>query len=247
MRHLDRPTLNAYSQQYYDKWTQKIALQTTHKLKVKASGRLWKQGRNSAAVDKAIVQLHEMNNHLETCMYCEHNKTTMEMDGRLSTIIDHWEPCVRKPLRTFDWQNHFLACETCNTRLKGTQSPRWLLHPVNDDPKMHLEYIPSNGEFRVKNKSAKGKNTIKLFKLERFNADRQDVWDLILAGLQGYDKALARGDAQHASNIKEKLLKRSHHSVLYYFIDIALSPSGKTLTDPNVPDIIRRHRVDTWR
>ena len=60
----------------------------------------------------------------------------------------------RRPIRTFDWSNLFLACSHCNSNAKrnkfpvdpATESPL-LIDPTSDDPLEHLALSPSTGEY----------------------------------------------------------------------------------------------------
>ena len=51
---------------------------------------------------------------VQRCMYC--------LDS-LGTDIDHFEPKSRRPLRTFCWHNHLLACSRCNSNYKREEYP----------------------------------------------------------------------------------------------------------------------------
>lgn len=199
MRRFDRSDLPSHSQRYFAQWTRQIGQKMSNAEQATESDRLWKQGRRTKAVQDAAAQLVQMNDQLPWCMYRERGESSITIKGIPSVIIDHWEPTNRSPSRTFDWHNLFMACEPCNTRLKGTSFPEdasgpLLLHPVNDDPMLHIEFLPSNGEFKEKNNSAKGRETIEKFKLKRFNDERRDIWTLTVAALQGYDKAIHSGN-----------------------------------------------------
>ena len=60
--------------------------------------------------------LQQMAPGAERCMYCGDNQ---------DTDVDHFEPVVRNPHRTFDWLNHLLACSFCNSHQKRDCYPVW--------------------------------------------------------------------------------------------------------------------------
>lgn len=77
------------------------------------------------------------------CMYCYESR---------GTDVDHYEPIKRDPLRTFDWDNHLLACSYCNQQAKQEVFPLTasgqplLLDPASDDAADHMT-LASTGEF----------------------------------------------------------------------------------------------------
>lgn len=253
MRQLSRAPLGTHAQRYYQKWTKKIKLKRLSKRRAEEAHRLWDQGRSTVAVHDAVALLRQMNNELNTCMYCEHDRATAFKNGTWRAIIEHWEPIDRAPLRAFDWDNHFLSCHRCNSFLKETDFPidaagqPLLLHPVNDNPSVHLELEPSNGKLKARNGSVKGDTTVTFFQLDEFNKSRRAVWDFLIKELQGYDRAIAGGDSTRADAIKCDILGCDHRSLLGFLVDIALGPSGPVLTTPDIPDIVRRHNVGSWR
>lgn len=98
----------------------------------------------------------------ERCMFCGDNQ---------GTAIDHFEPKAHVPLRTFDWLNHLLACETCNSVHKRDQFPRaadgapLLIDPTAEDPADHLELTLAAGRYWAR--TDKGRETIEVLQLNR--------------------------------------------------------------------------------
>nr|WP_237419389.1 HNH endonuclease [Kitasatospora sp. SID7827] len=94
-------------------------------------------------------------------MYCGDN---------LGTDIDHFEPIAQAPLRTFDWQNHLLACAHCNSNRKRDLFPRdpatgdgLLVDPCREDPADHLRLYLDSGAYDPL--TVRGEATIEVFGL----------------------------------------------------------------------------------
>ncbi|MDP9793452.1 uncharacterized protein (TIGR02646 family) [Catenuloplanes nepalensis] len=77
------------------------------------------------------------------CMYCYESR---------GTDVDHFVPIVRDPVRTFEWNNHILACGYCNQQAKKERFPTdsaghpLLLDPSVDDSADHMT-LASTGLF----------------------------------------------------------------------------------------------------
>ncbi|GJF30060.1 hypothetical protein KNE206_27600 [Kitasatospora sp. NE20-6] len=125
-----------------------------------AAGRAaWRTARQPKA--QLRLMLRRMAPGLERCMYCGDN---------LGTDIDHFEPIARDPLRTFDWQNHLLACAHCNSNQKRDRFPcdpltgdHLLVDPAREDPADHLVLYLESGAYDPL--TAKGEATIDVFGL----------------------------------------------------------------------------------
>jgi hypothetical protein len=76
-------------------------------------------------------------------MYCYESR---------GTDVDHFVPIARDPVRTFDWDNHILACGYCNQQAKKENFPvdpagrPLLLDPSVDDSADHMT-LASTGQF----------------------------------------------------------------------------------------------------
>ncbi|MFD7640067.1 HNH endonuclease [Kitasatospora sp. NPDC059795] len=125
-----------------------------------ASGRAaWRKAARPKA--QLRLMLRQMAPGLERCMYCGDN---------LGTDIDHFEPIAQAPLRTFDWQNHLLACAHCNSNRKRDRFPRdpatgdaLLIDPCRDDPADHLLLYLDSGAYDPL--TVRGEATIEVFGL----------------------------------------------------------------------------------
>jgi hypothetical protein len=252
MRHFVRPSLPQASQAYFDAKTRKIKAKRKAQTRKAEADRLWKHGRSTKAVMGAVDTLRTMNSLLSHCMYCEHDHATAFKDNKWRSIIEHWEPVVEAPHRTFDWNNHFLACNRCNSMIKHDEFPRdannnpLLLHPVNDNPTGHLELLPSTGELRALNGSVKGRKTVDFFQLDDFSSSRASVWEASIRFLIAYDKHVSSGAQQQADLAKKHLLHQGHRSVVAHLVNVAAGPNGAVLTDPAIPTIIQNHGVAQW-
>jgi hypothetical protein len=91
-------------------------------------------------------------------------------DG-LGSSVDHHEPVARNPRRAFDWLNHLLACDYCNSHHKRDRYPvdadgnALLLDPTAEDPLEHLFLVLSIGKYRAL--TEKGRQTIEVCGLNR--------------------------------------------------------------------------------
>lgn len=252
MRRFVRPVLDPAVRPYYLKWTRSITRKRTARGRSVEAHRLWKQVRSTRVMEAVVAQLRVMNAHLTMCMYCEHDRATACKNGKWRAIIEHWEPIAEAPHRAFDWKNHFLSCHRCNSLLKGRDFPRdpsgqpLLIHPVDDNPALHLRFVPSNGEFKPQNNSEKGDTTIQFFQLWEFDKSRRGVWDALVKGLRAFHEAHLRGDVLVADAIRRDILGHDHRSLLGYLVEIARGPSGDLLTAPDIPGIVALHGVDAW-
>lgn len=124
---------------------------------------IWNKTSTRTNVRTPLTEiLRQMAPGREHCMYCGDNQ---------GTGIDHYEPIVRNPLRTFDWLNHLLACSVCNSHQKRDQFPLdendkpLLIDPTSEDPFEHLLLTLSLGYYEAT--SDKGRATIKVCDLNR--------------------------------------------------------------------------------
>lgn len=253
MRQYIRPALDAKTIKAFAKWTKSIKRKRKPETKKAEATRLWENHRATKARERSLNTLFSMNGDSTRCMYCEHDQALVHKNGKRVGIVDHWEPQQRAPERTFDWTNHFLACKRCNSDLKSAEFPcdllgqPLLLHPVDDNPLHDVEYEPSTGDF--KQVTPKGGETIKLFQLNDFSALRKSTWKALIGSLREYDAAIGCGDVRKADEVKRDWLSlEDFRSILNYLVKIALGPSGHILTDPDIPDIVRRRDpLKTWR
>jgi uncharacterized protein (TIGR02646 family) len=125
--------------------------------------RLWQNRIVRTSVLPVLrATLADMSPGIKRCMYC---------GDSLGTDIEHFEPVKVRPLRTFDWHNHLLACSHCNSRQKQDKFPLasdgtpLLLDPTVDDPAEHLHLALAAGVYVEL--SERGKATIELFDLNR--------------------------------------------------------------------------------
>lgn len=152
---LPDPTLRALRDQ-----TAKI---TSARDRLREAHRLW-QNRIVRTTLLPVLRstLADMCPGIKRCMYC---------GDSLGTDIEHFEPVRIRPVRTFDWHNHLLACSYCNSRQKQDKFPLaadgtpLLLDPTVDDPAEHLHLALAAGVYL--DLTPRGKATIDLFDLNR--------------------------------------------------------------------------------
>lgn len=137
-----------------------LAAVEDHQARYATARRQWNNKRPlKASLREALGR---MAPGLERCMYCGDNQ---------GATIDHYEPMSRNPLRTFDWQNHLLACGPCNGDYKGVQYPvgadgaPLLIDPTVDDPFEHMTLALRTGEYVEI--TDKGDHTIRTLRLNR--------------------------------------------------------------------------------
>ncbi|MER7036202.1 HNH endonuclease [Streptomyces albidoflavus] len=120
----------------------------------KLARELWSHSTNRRKLVTPLRQLlRQMAHGNRCCMYC---------CSDLSTDVDHFEPVVENPLRTFDWLNHLLACTECNSK----KNDKWelfedgepkLIDPTREDPFEHLYLSLTTG--RYEGLTEKGKSS----------------------------------------------------------------------------------------
>lgn len=109
------------------------------------------------------------------CAFCERKRDYPH--------IEHFYPKTTYPEKCIEWENLLYACETCNgPAYKGTKFPLTaagdplFVNPCDDDPDEHIEFIfepddahPDGFITLVREKTEKGKTTIKELGLNRLN------------------------------------------------------------------------------
>lgn len=150
---------------------------------------LWRQSSTRTTVVAKLKKiLLGMAPGAERCMYCGDNQ---------GTDIDHHEPVVRAPLRTFDWHNHMLACSYCNSHHKRDRFPvdehgrPLLIDPSAEDPFDHLLLSLSVGEYRPL--TEKGRQSIEVFGLNRpaLARGRQQAFQVVVMCLRQWPGAVS--------------------------------------------------------
>ncbi|GAA2751019.1 MULTISPECIES: HNH endonuclease [Kitasatospora] len=190
-----------------------------------------------AAWHKAVRQkaqlrllLRQMAPGLERCMYCGDN---------LGTDIDHFEPIALAPLRTFDWQNHLLACAHCNSNQKRDRFPRdpvtgehLLVDPSREDPADHLRLYLDSGEYDPL--TAKGEATIDVFGLNsraELVRGRRMMFSVVKALLLTWHAAAPGDDLEYA----DALGLLHHADVLRAVLRLRRSPGvAEAVLGPDV-------------
>jgi uncharacterized protein (TIGR02646 family) len=188
-----------------------------------------KQWSNAEAAKAEIRTLLElMAPGILRCMYC--------LDNR-GTDIDHFQPKALVPLRTFDWQNHLLACSFCNSNAKREEYPcdtvtgeRLLIDPTVDDPSDHLRLLPASGKYQAR--TARGCHSIRVFDLNREDLRRGRVrmFRLCRDLLPVWHAKALRGDHEGARETAAALLDEPFGDVLRALLRRARTPAMAELT-----------------
>lgn len=185
--------------------TRKIVHQGSDKIE---AGRLWANARSCRGKLKSALQ--GMAAGTNRCMYCNDSE---------GTGVDHFDPVVRSPRRTFDWLNHLLACSHCNSHAKRDQFPvddgsPLLIDPSHDDPLEHLDLSFSDGAYLAL--TTKGRKSIEVFDLNRFVLcqGRADAFVEARILLALYAKQIETGETSKAALTRGLLERRPHADVL---------------------------------
>ncbi|ANN20905.1 HNH endonuclease [Amycolatopsis orientalis] len=202
----------------------------------KEARRLW---RVSRAVRRSLrAGLDVMAAGRGYCMYCG--------DG-LGSTVDHFEPIARNPARAFDWLNHLLACEYCNSHHKRDLFPvdddghSLLIDPTAEDPLEHLFLVLSIGTYRAL--TEKGEQTIKVCGLNRAQLarGRETAVNQVSALVVGWWTARALGDDVKRRAMAWTLLDQPHADVLHAMLRQAKMPGARAVfrSDDELIDLLR--------
>ncbi|MEW1913710.1 HNH endonuclease [Kitasatospora sp. NPDC085895] len=187
-----------------------------------AAGRAaWRTARQPKA--QLRLMLRRMAPGLERCMYCGDN---------LGTDIDHFEPIARDPLRTFDWQNHLLACAHCNSNQKRDRFPcdpvtgeHLLVDPAREDPAEHLVLYLESGAYDPL--TAKGEATIDVFGLNarpELVRGRRMMFTVVKSLLTAWRTAGAGGRTAEQREYLDSLRLLHHADVLRTVLALRRTP-----------------------
>ncbi|WP_410577353.1 HNH endonuclease [Amycolatopsis sp. lyj-108] len=202
----------------------------------KEARRLW---RVSRAVRRSLrAGLDVMAAGRGYCMYCG--------DG-LGSTVDHFEPIARNPGRAFDWLNHVLACEYCNSHHKRDLFPvdddgnSLLIDPTAEDPLDHLFLVLSIGTYRAL--TAKGEQTIKVCGLNRAQLarGRETAVNQVSALVMGWWTARELGDDRRRRAMVWTLRDQPHADVLHAMLRQAGMPGARAVfrADEELIDLLR--------
>jgi uncharacterized protein (TIGR02646 family) len=209
------------------------------------ASRLW-DNKNGALFGAIRKVLETMASGRSRCMYCEDS---------LGTDIEHFFPKTRYPSKTFSWKNYLLACSHCNSNLKRQQFPLLrreplLLDPSSDDPRSHLAFLPSSGEFA--SLGVKGQPSIDVFALNdartprKLPQARKEAFLKLQLLLEEYEKCVLAGDTVNAELAKQTIQDEPFPAVLGWLIAIAQGPAAAQLLRPAIPALVAKHSVQTW-
>jgi uncharacterized protein (TIGR02646 family) len=214
---------------------------------------VWKARERARAGADAFLEITSklavMASGNKRCMYCE---------ASAGTDIEHFWPKATYHARTFAWSNHLLACSGCNSGCKGDDFPvdpqgfPMLLDPTSDDPREHLEYVPSVGQYE--HKSARGAASLAGYGLRRIDLQRsrQRAWTIYQALLVEWDRRMTRGNLADAHEIEDAICVMDHAGVFAELVRYGLSANAKVLVrmgrlrDELVDVLNRRPEIRQW-
>ncbi|MGW0804303.1 HNH endonuclease [Nonomuraea sp. NPDC002799] len=194
----------------------------------------------SSEKEQLRAALRRMSRAVERCMYCG--------DSR-GTDIDHFEPIMLSPFRTFDWMNHLLACSSCNSNAKRELYPvdragtPLLIDPTVDDPFEHLRLILSTGTYRWN--TPKGRATIDVFQLNRadLRRGRELAFPRCQAMLRDYLRLQGAGRRRDAVKMLNALHEQPFADVLHAMYRTMATPGADiVLGGPEVLEALHASR-----
>ncbi|HUQ57102.1 HNH endonuclease [Lentzea sp.] len=199
--------------------------------------------RNSTIRKPVRAALGEMAAGFETCMYCGESR---------GTDVDHFEPIVRNPLRTFDWLNHLLACSACNSHQKRDQFPLdqdgtpLLIDPTAEDPFNHLLLTLSLGIYSPL--TLKGEVTIEVCGLNRrgLPQGRMHARNVVELALHAWDRARGRDRSDEMRKHVRTVQGQPFADVCQSMLRQALSP-GADIVFSDSPDLLELLRSPDLR
>lgn len=228
---LPRPTLSAMAG-----LTDDIAAATVPKQRARA---LWKHTTVRMKVHPVLRgALSDMAPGLERCMYCGDNQ---------GTDIDHFEPLRINPLRTFDWNNHLLACSLCNSHLKRDRFPTapdgtpLLVDPSTEDPAAHLHLSLAAGAYLPL--TDRGVATCEVFDLNRsiLVRGRRHAYRATPLFLERWREATRKGDAENAADWADAIREQPTADVVQAMFHQAVAPGAEDIfaDDPDTLALLR--------
>ncbi|WP_258947019.1 HNH endonuclease [Lentzea californiensis] len=176
-----------------------------------------------------------------TCMYCGESR---------GTDVDHFEPIVRNPLRTFDWLNHLLACSSCNSHQKGKQFPvdedgsPLLIDPTAEDPFDHLLLALSIGVYSPL--TTKGESTIKVLGLNErgLPKGRMHARKVVELVLREWDRARERERSDEMQEHVRTVQDQPMADVCQSMLRQALSPGADIVFSDSPALLALLRRID---
>lgn len=193
------------------------------------------------------------------CCYCEERQQSVKWKP-----VEHYRPKGQYWWLAWTWGNLLFACEQCNgskladfpiepasTRLQPGQQPPGderplLLHPAQDDPREHIEFIPTDSKRwipRPRRASARGKETLdtlcwsntpddmpKPGLLEKWKDRAADLDDCI----EAIAAAIETNDAEHILRTWKRLTTR------YRFARTEFVALSLDILDRHFPEHVRR-------
>jgi hypothetical protein len=181
---------------------------------------------------------------IERCMYCGDNQ---------GTDIDHFEPLSRAPLRTFDWNNHLLACSLCNSHQKREAFPvdaagrPVLIDPSSEDPAAHLHLVLAAGEYLPL--TSRGEATCEVFGLNRgvLVRGRRKVYRITRLCIEEWLRAHESGDTEGLLEWADTIWEQPTADVVHAMFHQATAPGAEDVfaDEPRTLRLLRDERVRT--
>jgi len=204
---------------------------------------LWKHTTVRRNVHTALGKtLAAMAPGLDRCMYCGDSQ---------GTDIDHFEPMSRAPLRTFDWNNHLLACSLCNSHTKRDVFPvdaaggPMLVDPSAEDPAPHLHLVLAAGEYIPL--TPRGEATRQVFNLNRgvLVRGRRNVYRITRLCLEDWYAAHEKGDDAALREWTSTIWEQPTAEVVYAMFHQAVAPGADDIfaDDAGTLELLRNPEV----
>jgi uncharacterized protein (TIGR02646 family) len=211
----------------------------------KASAELSWRNRSRQRFAEVRATLDAMCSGVQRCMYCEDSAWT---------DVDHFRPRAKSPKLAFEWTNYLAACSGCNSNYKRSEFPvddagnRLLLNPIDDDPRLHLEFSPTTGLYSAVPGSNLATESIRVFGLNReiLAKGRVVAWDVLQLAIVAYDQALSQGDKDQALRYRSAVLCQPFAGVLEALIKSVLAGNAIRVSAECEQAIKSRHEIHDW-
>ncbi|SDT79969.1 hypothetical protein [Actinoplanes derwentensis] len=204
---------------------------------------LWRQGNVRRDVKEPVrAVLKRMAGGRDRCMYC------WDSEG---TAVDHHEPLARNPVRAFDWLNHLLACEGCNSDRKGGRYPvdsrdrPLLIDPTAEDPFDRLVLSLTVGHYLPL--TEKGRRTIEVLDLNRsiLTRGRVTCYSTVVLWLRQWPDAVVGRGFYRPEELLEQIRWQPFADVCQSMLRQVGLPGAATIfsREPDVIDVLRDEAV----
>lgn len=248
MKPITREPLSAKSLSFLKKnRTNKVLAKTSHTEQVNEAKRLWGIKANKA-FSEIQERLARMAPGRSRCMYCEDSA---------GTDIEHFWPKATYPQKAYEWSNYLWACSHYNSNAKRNLFPLdhngfpTLIDPTAENPRHHLTFLPSNGEFQAE--TLKGSTSINIFGLNNKKAPqnlpkgRKHAFISLRALIVEYAQERAKNNLPEAELRRRVICDAPFASLLHWILVIHQGPLASVyLTAACIQALNSHPEISNW-